>query len=161
MNNEKYKTARILITGATGSVGTELSKLFAARKVPFRAMVRSIKKAHALGASEGAELVAGDFNEAESVAAALKGAERAFLLTNSSEHAESQQAAFVDAAGRAGVKHIVKLSQWAADAKSPVRFLRYRAACVRRSATGVSRLPTAVRLSNGCGYRPATVPRGS
>ena len=42
--------------------------------------------------------------------------------------AEIQQGAFVDVADRVGVKHIVKLSQWAADSDSPVRFLRYHAA---------------------------------
>src|SRR5262249_50937076 len=36
--------------------------------------------------------------------------------------------AFVDAALRAGVKHIVKLSQYHASSDSPVRFLRYHAA---------------------------------
>lgn len=36
--------------------------------------------------------------------------------------------AFVDAAQQSGVTHIVKLSQFAASANSPVRFLRYHAA---------------------------------
>ena len=36
-----------------------------------------------------------------------------------------------------------------------------RETCARQSATGVNRLPTAVRLSYGCGYRPATVLRDS
>ena len=69
----------------------------------------------------------GDFNDSTSVANALKGVDRAFLLTNSSEHAEAQQAVFVDMAKRAGVRHVVKLSQWAANVDSPVRFLRYHA----------------------------------
>ena len=81
-----------------------------------------------MAALEGAEVVIGDFNDAKSVAAALAGVDRAFLLTNSSEQAEAQQGTFVDAASRLGVKHIVKLSQWAADPDSPVRFLRYHAA---------------------------------
>lgn|GEM_PF-6252453 len=34
-------------------------------------------------------------------------------------------------AGRTGLKHIVKLSQFAADEASPVRFLRYHAAVER------------------------------
>src|SRR5215203_5742237 len=54
--------------------------------------------------------------------------ERAFLLTNSSERAQSQQIAFIDAARQSGVAHIVKLSQLGAEAHSPVRFLRYHAA---------------------------------
>src|SRR5258705_11510170 len=55
------------------------------------------------------------------------GVDRAFLLTNSSEQAEVQQGTFVDVASRLGGKHIVKLSQWAADPGSPVRVLRYHA----------------------------------
>jgi uncharacterized protein YbjT (DUF2867 family) len=129
---QKSKTQTILITGATGNVGTELTKLLSAQKVPFRAMVRSIKEAGALAALKEVERVAGDFNDEGSVASALKDVERAFLLTNSSEQAETQQARFVDAARRAGVKHIVKLSQWAADSNSPVRFLRYHAAVEQR-----------------------------
>ena len=81
-----------------------------------------------LAVLEGAEVAIWDFNNAKSIANALEGVHRAFLLTNSSEQAEVQQATFVDVASRVGVKHIVKLSQWAADPASPVRFLRYHAA---------------------------------
>jgi len=77
---------------------------------------------------EAAQIVVADFNDSDAVAKALAGIDRAFLLTNSSEQAEAQQRRFVDVAKRVGVKHIVKLSQWAADANSPVRFLRYHAA---------------------------------
>jgi uncharacterized protein YbjT (DUF2867 family) len=58
---------------------------------------------------------------------ALSGMDRAFLLTNSSELAARQQINFVEAAKETGLRHLVKLSQWAADANSPVRFLRYHA----------------------------------
>lgn len=124
----KPNTPTILITGATGNIGTQLTKQLAARKVPFRVMVRSIKDAETFSEMEGAEAIIGDFNDVETIAAALQGIERAFLLTNSSEQAEAQQKAFVDEAARAEVKQIVKLSQWAADENSPVRFLRYHAA---------------------------------
>ena len=50
---------------------------------------------------------------------------------NSSERAEAQQRAFIDAGRRTGLKHIVKLSQFAASEDSPVRFLRYHAAVER------------------------------
>ena len=121
----------ILITGATGNVGRELTKQLAARKVPFRAMIRSLQDAQAFSVLEGAETVVGNFDQAETLAHALQGAERAFLLTNSSERAETQQSTFVEMARRSGIKHIVKLSQWAASADSPVRFLRYHAALER------------------------------
>lgn len=117
----------ILVTGATGNIGGELVKQLVAHKVPFRAMVRHAKDVEVLSQHQGVDAVVGDFNDEQSVADALKGVERAFLLTPSSEQAETQQKVFVDPASRAGVKHLVKGSQWAADAHSPVRFLRYHA----------------------------------
>lgn len=128
----KSKTPTILITGATGNIGTELTKHLDGQNVPFRRMVRAIEDINLPADSESVETVIGDFNDEKTILEALRGIERAFLLTNSSEQAEAQQSAFVDAANKAGVKHIVKLSQWAADANSPVRFLRYHAAVERK-----------------------------
>ena len=47
-------------------------------------MVRPNKGADAIAEREGAEVVAGDFNDLKSIADALKGMDRAFLLTSSS-----------------------------------------------------------------------------
>ncbi|OZI07950.1 NAD(P)-dependent oxidoreductase [Siphonobacter sp. BAB-5385] len=116
---------KILITGATGGVGSALTQQLAQRGIPFRALVRSEKEA--LATLPGVEVVRGDFNDPASLARALQGIERAFLLTSSSEQAEQQQLTFVAEARRAGVQHLVKLSQLAADLHSPVRFLRYHA----------------------------------
>lgn len=118
----------ILITGATGTNGRELAHLLAARGVAARAMVRDPGKAADLAALDGIDVVAGDFDDAASLAAALEGVERAFLVTPSSARAEAQQLGFIAAAKAAGVQQVVKLSQFAADASSPVRFLRYHAA---------------------------------
>lgn len=117
----------ILVTGATGSNGTEVVKRLATRNVQVRAMVRDRNRANDI-AAPNIEVVEGDFDRPNTLLTALTGVERAFLLTNSSERAEAQQIAFIDAARHSGVKHIVKLSQFAADASSPVRFLRYHAA---------------------------------
>lgn len=122
------KSHSILITGATGTIGSELAKQLSAKGVSFRAIVRSLDNAKELASLQGAEVVVGDFNDAESLTNALKDIEHAFLLTNSSEEAEMLQSKFVAAAGDAGAQHIVKLSQFAADLHSPVRFLRYHAA---------------------------------
>lgn len=120
---------KILITGATGNIGKELTKYLASKNIPFLAMVRSLDQAKVFDGLNfpGAEFISGDFNDPESLKNALKGIDKAFLLTNSSEQAQQQQIDFVNAAAHAGVKHIVKLSQWAADVNSPVRFLRYHA----------------------------------
>jgi uncharacterized protein YbjT (DUF2867 family) len=117
----------ILITGATGTNGGEVLKRLVQQGVPVRAMVRNPAKADALR-QPNVEIVEGDFDRPETLASALAGVERAFLVTNSTDRAEQQQLAFVRAAGQSGVKHIVKVSQIHADANSPVRFLRYHAA---------------------------------
>ena len=116
----------ILITGATGTTGREVVKALATRGIAARAMVRATISTGELPA--GITPVKGDFDDEGSLERALSGVERAFLLTPSSEHAEEQQLRFVTAARNAGVRHIVKLSQFAASPASPVRFLRYHAA---------------------------------
>ena len=129
MTNHPASAPTILLTGATGNVGAELARRLAAQGVPFRAMVRTPNGpvAQALRALPGAEIVVGDFNDPASVGRALAGVERAFLLTPSSAQAEAQQLGFVAQACRAGVRHVVKQSQWAAAVGSPVRFLHYHA----------------------------------
>ncbi len=117
----------ILVTGATGSNGTEIIKRLAARNVQVRAMVRDRAKAKDIEIAN-VEIVEGNFDRPETLQSALTGVKRAFLLTNSSESAEAQQIAFINAAKQSGVEHIVKLSQFKADANSPGRFLRYHAA---------------------------------
>ena len=118
----------ILVTGATGNNGTEIVKRLAATAhVQVRAMVRNRERAGAI-ALPHVEVVEGDFDRPATLLSALAGVERAFLLTNSSERAQAQQIAFIDAARQSGVAHIVKLSQFGAEAHSPVRFLRYHAA---------------------------------
>ena len=118
----------ILVTGATGATGGALVRRLAAANVPVRAMVRDPARGEWLKDLAGVELVAGDFDQPEELDRALDGVDRAYLVTNSTERAEDQQLGFIAAAKRAGVSHIVKLSQLAAAASSPVRFLRYHAA---------------------------------
>src|SRR5262249_43814032 len=100
---------KILITGATGSVGAELVKQLSDKGIQYRVLVRATDKQHTF--SEGAEIIQGDLADQAVVRKALQGIDKAFLLTNSSEQAEQLQSGFVDIARSAGVKHIVKLSQ--------------------------------------------------
>lgn len=119
--------ATILITGATGNVGTHLVKQLTTAQVPFKAIVRNGDNSEYLKSLPLAEIIHADLADGAAISKALQGVEKAFLLTNSSEQAESLQLNFVGAAHQAGVKHIVKLSQFAAAETSPVRFLRYHA----------------------------------
>jgi uncharacterized protein YbjT (DUF2867 family) len=73
---------------------------------------------------DSAEAVVGDFDDPVSMSSALQGVSRAYLVTPSSPQAEAQQIRFAELAAAAGVRHIVKLSQFAAAVDSPLRFLR-------------------------------------
>ena len=155
--------ARILISGATGHVGSELAKALSQKGVRFRAMVRSAGRTPELASLPGIELVNGDFDDRETLARALNGVERAFLLTASSERAEAQQRAFVDAARQEGVRLIVKLSQWAADRSSPVRFLRSHAAgeaAIRDSGLAYTFLRPNLFMQGLLGFRSTIVATG-
>ena len=120
----------VLVTGATGNTGRPLVELLGRRDVPVRAMVRSAAGGEQFGGLP-VEVVVADFDDPEAVSTALAGVERAYLVTPSSERAQEQQERFVELAAKAGVQHLVKLSQLAADDLSPVRFLRYHAAVER------------------------------
>ena len=114
----------ILITGATGTVGSEVLKRLSAQDVAVRAVTRDPQKAEA-NLLPRVQFVHGDFEDPESMKRACAGVDRAFLLTSSTERAEQQQSGFTHVAQQSGVRHIVKLSQLHADANTPERFLRY------------------------------------
>ena len=153
----------ILLTGATGTIGSELTKILIRQGVPFRALVRSLPAAAALQGQPGVELVVGDLDDPASLAPGLAGVERAFLLTNSTERAEQQQLNFVQHARQAGVRQVVKLSQWAADRHSPVRFLRYHAAveeAIRASGLAYTFLRPNLFMQGLLGFRESIVHQG-
>jgi len=157
------KVPNLLITGATGSIGTELINILSQRGIPFRAMVRSSKDAQRLATLAGADIVLGDFNDATTLAQALTGIDRAFLLTNSSEQAEAQQLNFVEQAQQAGLQHIVKLSQLAADQESAVRFLRYHAVveqAIRESTMDFTFLRPNLFMQGLLGFRDPIIQQG-
>jgi uncharacterized protein YbjT (DUF2867 family) len=113
----------ILISGATGNNGQELIKQLTAEGQQVRALVRNpTKAAHLKGPN--VELVAGDFDRPATLDAALEGVEKAFLLTPVAEQFVQWQTAFIQAAQRAKVNHVVKFSGMGADAGSPSELLR-------------------------------------
>ncbi len=70
----------ILVTGATGAIGSLVVKQLSAKGVTVRALVRDMAKAEALQ-GKGVQLVQGDFDQPESLARALDGVTSVFLLT--------------------------------------------------------------------------------
>lgn len=99
----------ILVTGATGNIGGEVIRHLLKQQAPIRALVRDPKKATRL-ADQGIELAQGDFNHADGLDAAMQGMEKAFLVMPNDPNQVALECSFVDAAQRAGVQHLVKLS---------------------------------------------------
>lgn len=118
----------ILVTGVTGGTGGATATSLAAGGTRFRAMTRR----SGVQMPAGGEPVVADFDDHDSLRRALDGVRAVFLVTPSTEHAESQQIRFLDLAEAAGVEHVVLLSQFASRSDSPVRFLRYHAAVEER-----------------------------
>ena len=116
----------ILVTGATGAVGSELVRLLTRKQAPFRVLARNPETARSRLGS-GAEIVAGDFERPETLDAALRGVDSLFLLSSTGERAATLQGNVIDAAKRAGARHIVKMSAVESVSNSPVRLLRAHA----------------------------------
>ena len=114
----------ILVTGAAGNIGSEVVRGLVEARQPVRALVRTPQKAASLQGM-GVELVEGDFESVESLDRAMQGVDKAFLLSAISPKQTEWQANFVEAAKRAGVHGIVKLSGAGASENSPELFARW------------------------------------
>ena len=114
----------ILVTGATGLNGSELVRLLSARGVPVRALVRNVTKAEKLASLPLVEIVIGDMARPETLSEALRGVDRAMLISSSDPAMLEVQSNFIEEARKAGVKHVVKLSGIIPDLESPFRFAR-------------------------------------
>ena len=153
----------ILITGATGNVGVELVKKLAGGRQRVRAFVHRRASARSI-ALPGIEIIEGDFAQPATFTRALVGIERLFLLIPSSSQVEQQQRNFVDAAKRSNVRHIVKLSQFAADESAPGRFQRYHGAVenyIRESCIPFTFLRPNLFMQGLLNFRSVISSRGS
>lgn len=112
---------RILVTGATGKVGSEAVRLLTQRGVPVRALVRDPAKAEPL-ARAGAQIAVGDLNTPASLDAAMAGVTNVVLV---SPAVPAQELNVVDSAARAGVEHVVKVTS-KASADSPIARRRWQ-----------------------------------
>ncbi len=122
----------ILVTGANGLSGSELVRRLSARGVPVRALVRSAVKAQGISSLPKVEIVEGDMARPETLTSALRGVERAMLISSSDPTMLEVQSSFINAARKAGVAHVVKLSGTIADRESPFRFSRMHGEIERR-----------------------------
>ena len=129
----------ILVTGATGLNGSELIRRLSAKGVPVRGLVRNPAKAAALSTLPHVEIVEGDMAQPETLMAALQDVDRAMLISSSAPDMLDVQSNFIEAAHKAGVKHVVKLSGIMPELDSPFRFARMHGEIEKRlEASGMA-----------------------
>ena len=117
----------ILVTGATGTVGRDVAKLLSKKGAAVRAGVRDQAKARPRFDDDIA-LVMFDFENEGSFARALDGVAKVFLLPPLLPNQVELTNRFVDAAKRAGIRHIVKLSAIGVDDGTQATPIKWHAA---------------------------------
>ncbi|MEQ4719104.1 NAD(P)H-binding protein [Nonomuraea sp. B19D2] len=140
----------ILVTGATGNVGSEVVRALAAAGEPVRALVR---KPDTIPLPDGVEAVTGDLNRPESMTGALGGARAVFLLPGYED-----MPGLVAEARRAGVEQVVLLSGGSAGSgdmtNAVTRFMAGSESAVRESGLPWTFLRPSAFMSNALRWLP-------
>ncbi len=100
---------KILVTGATGTIGSFLIEYLKDKNADFVALVRNDRKAKILQ-EKGFKTVMGDFDDIASLENALEGIDKVFLLSVTSPKIPEWQGNVTNVAIQKRVKHIVKIS---------------------------------------------------
>lgn len=103
----------ILVTGAGGTVGSELVRQLREANIPFRAAFHTPEKAKK-ARDQGIDTVVLDFADPATVAPALEGIDRLFLLFGGGGGQTEKEINVVRVAKQKEVRRIVKLSVWGA-----------------------------------------------
>ncbi|HEX4246752.1 MAG TPA: NAD(P)H-binding protein [Pseudonocardia sp.] len=113
---------RVLVIGATGNVGVPTVLGLLERGADVRVLVRNEGKARELFAGVGPgrlEIVAGELTDSATVAAAVPGADVAFLALHSVGPSGELQRAVIGALAEAGLPRLVRLSVLSTSHTSP------------------------------------------
>ncbi|MFD9894426.1 NmrA family NAD(P)-binding protein [Amycolatopsis sp. NPDC059027] len=145
----------ILVTGATGTVGSEAVRLLAAQHHPTRALVRDPSRVPHSVAGSGMEIVTGDFDRPDTLDAAMRDIDTVLLI---SPAVPAQEIAVIDSAARQGAKHVVKITNHKASADSPVDRRRGHArveAHLKSTGLGYTLLAPNLYLQNLLTFAPS------
>ena len=122
----------ILLTGATGTTGSATVAQLRRTGHPFRIMSRDVGRARAQFGHD-LDYVEGDFARPESLDAAFAGIETLSLLCAFSEGMVEFELNAVEAAVRAGIRRIVKMSAIRAAPDAPTTIRRWHGVIERRN----------------------------
>jgi len=100
---------KILVIGATGTIGGSVCELLQSEKVQFKVLARNEEKAKSLQ-QKGFETVIGDLSDKNSLRNAMEGVDKIFLLSVTSPDIPILHGNAARAATESGIKHIVKIS---------------------------------------------------
>ena len=125
MTNEENGV--IVVTGATGTVGSEVVRRLAAAGHRVRAVVRD-EAAAAARLGPGVEFAPGDLSDPGTLEKALTGATRMYLLSPLVPELPVWEAGAIAAAQRAGIRHLVKHSNIGAADDAASRMQRWHRA---------------------------------
>ena len=97
----------IVVTGATGTIGSTVLRRLSERGIRTRALSRNPSRGASLAHVEWAEA---DLADPETLPSVFKDADRLFLLTGNAQSMTRLQKNAIDAAAEADIPHVVKLS---------------------------------------------------
>ena len=109
LEQRKEKSGKILVTGATGNVGSLLVPNLISLGADVRALVRNETKAQGLK-DAGVEIVVGDLDRPDTLDAAFRGVDKIFLITPPNPNQVIQAENGIRAAKRSGNPFLVRLS---------------------------------------------------
>jgi uncharacterized protein YbjT (DUF2867 family) len=115
---------KILVTGAAGTVGSEVVRRLCERGVRPVAAVHSESRAAAVDA-RAAEVRVADLGDPDQLEELFEGIDKVFLIAPKSPELVLIGDEIVAAADDAGVDHVVQLSIMGADARSGMRYTRW------------------------------------
>lgn len=114
----------ILVTGATGTVGSQVIEQLAGRGVPVRAGCHHPDRAGWIR-DLGIEVVPFDFTREATIDAAMREVDHLFLLTPPGVNQAEEAKRAIDVAKSRGVQHVVRLSVIGANAKRSIQMGRW------------------------------------
>ncbi|MHA7985238.1 NAD(P)H-binding protein [Rathayibacter sp. CAU 1779] len=149
----------LLITGATGHIGTALVRALSQCEAPTRILVRDLERAASFPAD--VQRYSGDLEDPESLSAAFEGVDRMFLLTQGTGTSMAQNA--LRQAVRSGIRQIVLLSStnvFGDPVPAMGRWHHDRELLVKRSGIPWTILRPTGFMSNALQWRPSLTEGG-